>query len=74
MANLHTVSFHEQRCTQCTIYICFILSEITFFKHSQTKQTSYIKMYAKIPLIKHPQDWTGARLSDGTYSDLRSHR
>jgi len=69
MANLHIVSFQEQRFKQCTIYICFILPEITFFKHSQIRQTSYTKMYSKIPLIQHPQDWTGASLSDSTYTD-----
>jgi hypothetical protein len=74
MASLYIVFFQERMCKKCTTYICFILPEITFFQHSQIKQTSYTKMYSKIPLLQHPQDWTGARLSDGTYIDLRSCR
>jgi len=48
----------------------------TLLFHFQFDSNSYWvteDTFSRTPLIQHPWDWTGARLSDSTYIDLSSY-
>jgi len=49
------------------------------FREERDSHTKIVCYYGRIPLIQHPWDWTGARLSNildyqTTYADLCSYR